>query len=502
LTTPTDEPIQVAEKRAATYVLRLFLAPDNLTCTAMVAPGPEPGGGPAAEEILGLLAESGIVEGIDPGAVAEAAGYDPAGFPPVGIDVAHGVAPVAPHDGYVELQVRPDTGTASYAVKADGSVDFYNRSDYDQVGAGQEIGVWHPPRAGRPGVTVTGHAIPVPSPSAPKITFNKGVKLDRESNRIKALTGGRVLFVGDALSVEEEYLVQGDVNLAVGNIRNSGFVIIAGDVGDNFSVTGDKGIRVGGIVGAARLKSDGDITVGGVTGKGKGQILCGGSVHARFLSEVEVECRGDVVVESEIRGSTIRAGGMILIPNGVIAAGECIAGRGIEVKTAGSTMGVLTKLSSGTDYRMRKQLDALRERLRLHEKEIARLESALGPEPPDEATLARLSPSRRESLEMQYGKLTAARTGAILLRDEIALVNVENDPASNAMINVRGDLFENTVVNLWHADVRIAEARKGPISIIENTLDGTLRFLPLHPLKKNARDIEAAILAASPVPAG
>ncbi len=500
MTGPIDEPTLLAEKKTGGWLLRLLMTADGLSCTAMVSPGPDPGTAPSPDEILELLATADVTEGIDRNAIEEIAACDPTAFPPEGLEVARGIPPVAPHDGYIDPLIRPDTGAAAYTVKADGSVDFYNRSDYDIVTSGQEIAVYHPPRPGSPGVTVTGHAIPVLSPSNPKTTFNKGVRLNRETNRITALTSGRVLFIGDALSVEEEYVVNGDVNFAVGNIRNPGFVLVSGDVDDNFSVTGDRGIKVGGVVGAATLKSDGDITVSGVTGKGKGRILCGGTLHARFLSEVEVECRGDVVVETEIRASKVRASGRILVVNGTVAGGECIAGRGIEIKTAGSAMGVATVLSSGTDYRMLKALDGLKEKLRKLEKEIGLIEAAVGAETPDEKALAAMPSARRETIEKQFGKLTVSRTEALLIRDEISRTNFDFDPSANAMINVRGELFEGTVVNLWHADILITEARRGPVSIIENTLNGSLRFLPLEPLTKNARTLEAAILASSPDP--
>lgn len=492
----------LAERENDRYRLRLFLSEDGLTCTARMSPGAEAGPGPSLDEILDMLASAEVTEGIDQSAVSQAASLAPADFPPEGIDLARGVPPVAPHDGHIELSVRPDAGIAEYAVRADGSVDFHARSEYDLVAEAQDIGTFHPPKAGRPGVTVTGHAIPVPSPTISNIVFGKGVRIDRESNRILATSAGRVLFVDNHLSVEEEYVVRGDVDFSVGNIRNTGFVTVAGDVNDNFTVTGDKGIKVGGIVGAATLVSDGDITVAGVSGKGKGRIVCGGTFRARFLNEADVECRGDVIVESEIRTSTVQAGGMILAPNGIVASGACIAGRGIEVKTAGTNMGVITALAAGTDYRQRKALESLKEKLRALEKEIAKLESSAGAAPPDEQALARMSPVRREAVEKLWGALTAARTDALTFRDEIARTNLENDPNSNAMINVRGEIHEGTIVALWHADVLMNESRKGPITIIENSIDGTLRFLPLQPLKRNARDIEAAILAAEGVSRG
>ncbi|HEY3490060.1 MAG TPA: FapA family protein [Candidatus Deferrimicrobiaceae bacterium] len=494
MTSNETDQAPLAEIETDGFVLRLRLAEDGMACRAWLAPGPVPGPGPTPDELLALLAESGVAEGIDHDALVAVSACDPAAFPPEGIEIARGTPPSPPHDSYVDLSVRPDTGIAHYIESADGTIDFRDRSDYDLVEAGQEIGVFHPPRVGHPGLTVTGRTIPVESPSSTSIAFGAGVKLDRESNRIAATTAGRVLFVANALSVEEEYVVRGDVDFSVGNIRNPGFVVVSGDVWDNFSVTGGKGIKIGGIVGAATLRSNGDITVTGVTGKGKGRIVCGGNLHARFLSEVEVECRGDVIVETEIRAATVHAGGMILMPNGVIASGECIAGRGIEVKTAGSIMGVTTILSAGIDYRVHRKVDALKEKIRRLEREIAALEASVGVDPPEETALIAMPPSQRESLEKQFGKLATLSAEAAQARDEISRSNTESDPSSNAMVNIRGNIYEGTVVHLWHADIRIAEEQRGPVSIIENTLDGTLRFLPLHPLKKNAREIEAALL--------
>lgn len=496
MTRSPDDPAALAGNDAGRFRLRLLVSEDGLSCVAFPTPGPPPDLPPTPQDLLDLLAAAEVTEGIDADSVASAVATPPDSFPPEGIVVARGKPAVAPHDGYVDLRVRPDTGEASYTVRPDGSIDFRDRSDYDLVSEGQELGTYHPPTTGSPGMTVTGHAIPVPPHARQQVVFGKGIRIERETNRILATVPGRVLQASNALSVEEEYVVRGDVDFRVGNVRNPGFVVVSGDVGDHFSVWGGKGIRVGGIVGAAQIRSEGDISVSGVTGKGTGKIVCGGAFRARFLNEAHVEAAGDVVVETEIRASTVHAGGSVLIPNGVVAGGEIVAGRGIEAGTAGSPMGVATALHAGTHYRNRARIEEMRAKLREAEAEIARAEASAGTEPPDEAALGRMHPTQRELVEKRFGKLTALRTAALLLRDEIARGNLEDDPESNAMINVRKTMHEGVVVNLWHAGVPIREEREGPFTIIENSLDGTLRFLPLQPLRRNAREVEAAILAA------
>ncbi len=484
----------LCEKVSEGWTLRILLSEDSLSCAAVLLPGAVPSESLPPAVVLEALASCGVTAGVDEGAVAALGGSLPGGTAPEGIVVARAIPPTPPREGAVEFAVRPDTGVASYAVKADGSVDFHNRLPYDNVAEGQPVGVYHPPAEGKPGMTVTGQKIPPVRLSAAPVTFGRGVRLDPGDGKITATAAGRVVFVRNAVSVEEEYAVKGDVDFEIGNIRVPGFVIVGGDVIDNFSVTGGKGIKVAGTVGAASLQSDGDIVLSGVSGKGKGKIVCGGTLRAKFLSEVDVECRGNVVVESEIRGSSVKSGGTILVSNGTIAGGECVALGGIEVRVAGSVMGVRTALVAGIDYRHRGRMNILKGKLRIIDGEIRKIEAAIGSIAPGDAEFDALPPSRKEAVSKQAEKLASLRRDREAVAEEAGGIHPENNPAANPMINIRGKLMEGTSIALGNASVQILEEVQGPVSVIENTRDGTLRFLPPHQLAIRARDIEAAIL--------
>jgi len=457
-------------------------------------PGTESFPPPSPSDVMEALASRGIAFGVDEGAVAALCGSLPGGTPPEGIVIARGTPPIPGRESTVDLAVRFDTGVASYAVKADGSVDFHNRTDYDTVEEGQEIGVFHPAQGGTPGMTVTGREVPPPRQGNADVALGRGVRLDPADGKIYAAAAGRVVFVKNIVSVEEEYIVKGDVDFEVGNIHIPGYVVIGGDVLDNFSVTGGKGIKVGGTVGAASLQSEGDITLAGASGKVKGKIACGGTLRAGFLSEVDVECGGNVIVEFEIRNATIRSGGSILIPNGTIAGGECIARNGIEAGTVGSLMGVRTKLSSGVDYRQRGRVNIFKGKMRIIDAEIRKIETAIGPMRPGDDAFKALPEPRQEALSKLVETLESLRSDRRTLDGKIDAIRSEMVSSSNPMINIRGKIMESTTIALGNATDQINEELKGPLSIIENTREEMLRILPLHPLSVNACDIEARIL--------
>jgi len=137
-------------------------------------------------------------------------------------------------------------------------------------------------------------------------------------------------------------------------------------VPDDFEVTADQGIEIGGTVEACVLRSDQAISLhGGMSGKGKGRIECKGVLSARFLNEVEVYCSGDVLVQKEIMNAKVYSLGRVIIREGGIVGGEVVALKGILCQSAGSELGVKTMLIAGVHYDVREKVMGLnKERVR------------------------------------------------------------------------------------------------------------------------------------------
>lgn len=273
-------------------------------------------------ELIELLAQNGIKENLDLEEIAKFCSNAAMGSNQEDVLLATGVEPVAGRDGWLELTVRTSDNEVDFLEDEKGHVDMRTRHTFTNVEIGQQIGIIHPPEYGEPGVTVNGLPIPATKGAELEVKAGDGVELDSAGNCAIATKAGLVVFDGCVLSVTEEFLVSGDVDLSIGNIDFNGFVEVRGDVLDDFNIRARKGIRVTGSVGACCLESGGPVEIGGMNGLGSGLIRCRGDLRAAYLNQVQVECWGNVMVSCEIRNCGIKSTRAILVEGGVITGGR------------------------------------------------------------------------------------------------------------------------------------------------------------------------------------
>jgi hypothetical protein len=65
---------------------------------------------------------------------------------------------------------------------------------------------------------------------------------------------------------------------------------------------------------------------------------------------------------------------------------------------------------------------------------------------------------------------------------------------ANAKINVKTILYDNTFLRVGMSPKEKIDERDGPFSVIENSIEGGLRFLSLTSLDVRAVDIELAFV--------
>ncbi|MFA7406092.1 MAG: FapA family protein, partial [Pelobacteraceae bacterium] len=186
------------------------------------------------------------------------------------------------------------------------------------------------------------------------------------------------------------------------------------------------------------------------------------------IHDAVVECAGDVIVDVEIHNSSIRTLGKIVVDKGAISGGSYIALGGIEARKIGSAASVHTALSAGVDY---------------HDVELLeKLFAALN----DAQNKIKQSQSLTEIAELR--KTTASLTDSIMdIRGKVV-------ESANAKINTKAVLYENVQLSLGSVTELIKEQKDGPLSIIENSIEGGLRFLSMTSLDVKARDIELAYI--------
>ncbi len=391
----------------------------------------------------------------------------PAGQQQVDVLLASGTPPLDGADQYISLSAQLSSAVSSGEEEVT-NVDMHIVQTFINVSSDDEIGRIIPAEPGTPGRNIMGLPIPAQPGKPLQVKIGKNIRVEENGTLLIAAATGRLCQSTGEISVEEEYVVKGDVNFRIGSIDFKGVVEVRGDVLDNFDITASKGLTVTGNIGVCSIVSDGDITFCGMDGQDKGTIVCGGTLRAHFIHDVVVECAGDVIVDVEIHNCTIRTLGRIVVDKGAISGGSYIARGGIEAKKLGSASSLHTKLVAGVDY---------------HDVELL------------EKLFAALAETQEKVKETQsLTEITELRKTAAALTDNIMAIRGKVDAGANAKINAKTVLYENVQLSLGSATETINEQKDGPLSSIEDSIDGGLRFLSMTSLDIKASDMELAFI--------
>lgn len=455
-----------SEVKKIGYSLYLKIPENRLECRCSYVPH-EQGSMMTHDELAALLKQYNVREGIDQKAFDDFVIKAAAGQQQIDVLLASGTMPVPGADEYISILVNSSTAVHdSDAALAD--LDMHIVQTFINVSSGDEIGRIIPAEPGVPGRNIMGLPIP-PQPGKPlKVTIGKNIRVEENGTLLIASATGRFCQSAGEVSVEEQYVVKGDVNFRIGTINFKGVVEVRGDVLDNFDITATKGLTVTGNIGVSAIVSDGDITFCGMDGQDKGTIVCGGTLRANFIHDVTVECAGDVIVGVEIHNCIIRTLGRVVVDKGAISGGSCIAQGGIEAKKIGSASSQHTKLHVGVDYR-----------------DVALLDKWF-------ATLAETQAKAKESKSLS--EITELRQVIATLSDSIMAIRSKADATANAKINAKAVLYENVQLTVGTVTETITEQKDGAHSIIENSIDGGLRILSMTSLDVKAADIERAFV--------
>ena len=473
------------------YSLRLEAHNSQVECRANITVHDTANSIPPSE-LISILRNHDITTTVDLEQVAifctEAAqGEDPQQFA-----LAKGKVPIPGKDGWFELIVATGKEETDLGTDLSGRVDFKSVQSFSNVEPGQHIGTLHPPIDGEPGQTITNEIIPPTEGKPNQIIAGSGVEFGDDGMQILAVQAGRAVFDNHVLSVTEEFVVHGDVDLSVGHITFNGFVDIKGDILDDFNISATKGINVSGSVGACKISSDGPVTIGTMAGRGIGKIICHGTLQARYLNQVTVECWGDVNISHETRNSVIKATGSVNIPKGLVTGGETVALEGIEIKILGAKAGAKTTVTSGIYFPEADRLQYLRSRVKSLVEQIKKIGATLNTlikKPVIEQRKA-----LREAIELRVGILTQRQANLDEERETVAeeLLNfaATEHPTANPKINVLGVLKEGVSIRLGETSEEITTEISGPVSIVENPQGEGFRYLTYSPLKVAAESLE------------
>jgi hypothetical protein len=182
------------------------------------------------------------------------------------IVIATGIPAKPGKDGQVELLFTSDPKVPIVAEE-DETVDFRKRYIFTSVDAGEILAVRHLPKPGYSGTSVSGDIIVPPKPCDCILCAGEGAVLTKDGKRAVAARPGRPTVSRRRdwvkVSVVNELVHSGDIDLSSGNIVFKGDILILGNVTDGMLAESCQNIRIKGLVSGARVQATGSISVGG-----------------------------------------------------------------------------------------------------------------------------------------------------------------------------------------------------------------------------------------------
>lgn len=346
---------------------------DNMKADIIISPPGANGGDLTKDAVLSVLKSNQVVYGVKEEELIKF--LDNPQYL-VRFTVAEGIAPKDGKDAEIKCNFNTDI-KENFFREVNGKIDFRNRDFIQNVVEGQVLAEKIPATKGTYGRLVNGTLLPAKDGNDVPIVCGENVKLSDDGLKAVATCTGQVMMIDGKITVENVYVVPGDVDLSVGNIHFLGTVIVKGNVEDGFSIKATGNIEVFGNVGKSALDAIGNIIVHqGINCSGSGTIKAGKAVVAKFIQNSNIEAGGIVLVSGGIINSYVDSNLKIICKGemATIVGGRVRATEEISAKTLGSMMVGSTELEVGYDPKSKARLKELEELRTSYEKESEDIE--------------------------------------------------------------------------------------------------------------------------------
>jgi uncharacterized protein (DUF342 family) len=359
----------------------LIVSEDNLKVYLSVHPPSESGRMLTMELVERLLADRGIVQGIDGNAIEQALNEAASKNMPIhDVVIAEGRVAQRGEDAKIELKFQSEK-IAGTIDEHSGIINYKERKSIQSVKAEMLLAVKIPPTPGIEGVDVFGNILPTKPGSEKNLKPAGNVKVSDDGLSFTSEIDGIVFLTPEnKIRVSKQYEVPGDVDYSTGNLSMEGSLDIRGWVRSGFEVRASDEIKIGGGVENAIVEAGTDIYInGGIIGSDEGSVQAGGNITARFFEGARVHADGNIVVHDDILRSIVSANGSIMVTKGKgrIRGGLVEAAKGLEVNEIGSDAGIKTSVSVGTDSKTRKLLSEAKKQLEDFKRKKAKTDKIL-----------------------------------------------------------------------------------------------------------------------------
>jgi uncharacterized protein (DUF342 family) len=333
----------------------------------------------------------------------------------------------------------------------------------------------------QPGKNVFNEIIPPLPDEAFEVKTGEGIEAI-DGGRFVAQFDGVPAVDGNNLTIAKAYVVNGDVNMRVGNIRFDGPVEVKGsiDSGAIVECTGPLIVEQSILGAKVRCKTTIDVK-GSISMGGQGFVIAKELIQAEFIENAKIQCSGDVKAKKAILNSEIISGKSIetIEGTGIVAGGSLTCRDFIKCGNLGFKNGATTEIACGGDFkaelsvRIRKkrvdQILAHQERTKNSLKEINGKSESQMTERLHEMKKKMLAQQlhMKELIEKAQNQLRAAQ-GKITY-DKNAKVLISNLLSTNCRVNMAGNFvqIETDVIGV----AILAKKRRGNFIVAINEVD-------------------------------
>ncbi len=398
------------------------------------------------EDIIGALESQRVVFGIKEDIISylvESPMYNEA------FCVAEGIAPQNGKNGMVTYHFNTDVNKTPTLME-DGRINYRELNLIQSVQEGQVLCSLVPPVKGVEGKTVKGRVINAVNGKPAVLPRGKNVTISADGQNLIATTAGEVEYLdATKVSVYTNHEVPADVDNSTGNVSFVGSVIIKGNVLSGFSVEAGGNVEVFGVVEGATIKAGGNIILRrGMQGVGKGTLIAGGDIVARYIEYSNIEANNNIQAEA-IMHSNVKCGNKLELTGnkGLLVGGTCKVGKIVVAKVIGSHMATITDVEVGADPSVRERYKNAREEMISMESDIKKADQAITILRKMESAGA-LTPDKQEILTKSVRTKVYLSSKIEEVKHEVAILDEKLQQEGNGKIRALSYIYPGVKVSI------------------------------------------------------
>tara|TARA_Y100000589_G_scaffold127818_2_gene121669 strand:+ start:252 stop:2519 length:2268 start_codon:yes stop_codon:yes gene_type:complete len=310
-----------------------------------------------------------------------------------------------------------------------------------------------------------------------------GVNTELRGNQLYALCDGRPSFdTSGTVSVFEEFKVNGDLDLRIGNIEFFGDVEVTGNVLGGFKIVAGGNVFVRGSVEGAIIHSEKNIVINGsYSGGERGELKASEDVFLSHVNSGTIRTNRHLFVRRELVNANSYVKGNLYMGSrsSAIIGGKTYVSGEMNVYTLGSPLEVHTFISLGPQEFAKQDLNELKITLKEIDQRLELVQTGLD-KIEDDTESGHLTTANRKQLDRHLKaslrRLNEKKSDLIRRKESLNETLVKNH---TSFLRVAKRVNPGVRLKIGHASVRI-EAFKNKVEFFENHRNKKVEMRPLN----------------------